>query len=374
MNRKKRIAILGDFPIGNVSERYARRESFYASWLYNLFLSFCHSDDYEIHWILVDKNIKKDDDFIVNNQWFHLRPGARLTVGLYTGYIYDRWQVRRCVKKIQPDIFHGWGTERFYGLAAKDFKGKSILSVQGLLNACSRRVRLSPFEQKHKLYELPVLRNVDYITTESPWARDRVLEDVPDADVTICEYAVEQRFFNIERRPEEHPSCLISCNNSPVKNVKIAVKAFSRNELRHVKLYMAGIEPGVFPDLPENIIPLGRVNRDRITELLSTTWCLVHPSLADTGPTAVKEARAAGVATVLTTECGAQRYVVDGKSGFIIPPHDEQALVDAVLRVTASRENAYSMGLFDLDSCRNSLCADKMFRSFSQLYSRILAN
>ncbi len=374
MNTKPRIAILGDFPIGNVSDAYKSRNSFYPSWLYMLHKSFIQNDDFELHWIVVDKAIKKENQFTIENQIFHVLPGSSLTIGLYSAYIYNRWQVARCVKKIKPDLFHGWGTERFYGLCAKDFKGKSLLSVQGLLKAYMQRGKVSSFERKHSVYEKGVLKNVDYITTESLWAQDRVLEMVPDAKVSLCEYAVEPIFFSIERDLAEEPSCLISCSNAIIKNISLAISAFSSPELSHIKLYMAGASPEKYHNLPPNIIPLGRLNREELAEQLSKTWCLVHPSLADTGPTSVKEARVAAVPVILTSDCGAKQYIDHGHSGYIVSPNNKKELIEAVLSVTRSKITAEQMGAYNVEKCRKSLATNTMHEAFANLYKTILSS
>lgn len=367
-----RIAILGDFPIGNICETYKSRDSFYPSWLYMLHLAFTKSNDFDVHWLIVDKKVKRNESIVIKNQTFHLITGTSLTVGLYTAYLYNRWLVSRKLKQIKPDLFHAWGTERFYGLAAKDFKGQSLLSVQGLLKACMQRGPMSAFECKHSKYEPTVLNNVDYITVESPWAKERVLEIAPKAKITICDYAVEPIFYNIERRISDEPTCLISCSNAPIKNIQLAISAFSTPELRHIKLYMAGATSDRYHNLTPNIIALGALNRAELAKYLSQTWCLIHPSLADTGPTSVKEARVAGVPVVLTTECGAKQYVNHGKSGYIIPPHNKQALIDAVLSVTASQPTSLDMGAFDVERCRKALSCDSMYTAFAMLYHRVL--
>ncbi len=372
MQKKPRIAILGDFPIGNVCEAYAARSSFYPTWLLALHKAFVTCDDFEIHWIVIDKNYSKPAQVTVENQTFHILPGTGLTVGLYTAYFYNRWQISRCLKKINPDIFHAWGTERFYGLAAKDFKGKSILSVQGLLTLCCQRAKMSSFEQKNRFYEKGVLRSVDFITTESPWARERVSELAPKANITLCDYAVEPAFFTLNRQLTDEPTCLISSSMAPIKNIPLAIAAFSDPALSHIKLYLAGVDKDCFPGLPANIIPLGKLSREDLAAHLSKTWCLIHPSLADTGPTAVKEARVAGVPVVLTTECGAKQYVEHGKSGYIISPNDKQALIDSVLSVTASAETSMAMGAFDVERCRKALSRDNMFATFAALYHNVL--
>ncbi len=373
MKEKVKIAILGDFPIGNVFKKFNYRAHFYPSWLFCLYEALATEDEFDVHWIVINKSIKTKEVLVSGNQTFHIIPGSKQITGLVTAYLHDRYAVYSCLKELNPDIFHAWGTERFYGLAAKDYKkGKTLLSVQGLLTAYIQRADFPRFFKLQSLYEPGVLKSVDYITTESPWARDCALKIAPHADITLWDYAVERSFYSITRNLQPSPCCLLACTHSKVKNVPLAVSAFSKPELQHIKLYMAGIRKEDYPDLPSNIIPLGPVDRARMADLLSETWCLVHPSLADTGPTILKEARVAGVAAVVTSECGAKQYVQHGKSGFIIPSHDEQALIDAVLQVTKSREIAAQMGAYQHDFCREALCEETMIANLKKIYHRIL--
>lgn len=371
MKQRLKIAILGDFPIGKVCSRYAMKKCFYAGWLYNLYELLEDVEDFEIHWIVADKTVDEDEEFRVGNQTFHLLTATGLTVGLYTAYAYNRIKIARCVRKINPDIFHAWGTERFYGLAAKDFRGKSILSVQGILTACAQRATISSFERKQSRYEKGVLQSVDFITTESIWARERVLELAPAADVTLWEYSPERRFFDLSRNLTENPTCLCAGTHSPVKDIPTAVRAFSSPQLAHVTLYLAGVYPDAIKSLPPNVVPLGALSRDEMEEYLGKVWCLVHPSLADSSPNIVKEARVVGLPAVVTTECGGKQYIEHGESGFIIPPGDADALINAVLQMTSSADTALRMGEYNRDVCRRQLSPETMKSGIINLYHRV---
>ena len=107
-------------------------------------------------------------------------------------------------------------------------------------------------------------------------------------------------------------------------------------------------------------------------ELLAETWCLVHPSLADTCPNIVKEARVMGIPAIVTTECGAKQYIVHEKSGYIIPCDNDLALADAVLKITKTAETSLSMGAYDQERCRKALSADTMYYTLVQLYEKLL--
>ena len=373
MSRKVTIAIIGDFPIGKIYDKFPDRKSGYPTWLYNLYLGFKEIENFDIHWIIADKQIKQAETYHHNNQTFHLIPATRLTIGLYTAYAYNRFRIAQCLKRINPDIVHGWGTERFYSLAANDFKGKTLISVQGLLIACGQRAKISPFERKHSLYEKHTLRSANYITTESGWAADRVRELAPNANILHWEYAVEAEFFSIKRNLDTEPSCILVGTDTPVKNVDFAIKVFSKKKLSHIKLYLAGVEKSKHPDLPPNIIPLGKLNRADLISYMSRAWGLVHVSLADTGPTVVKEARVAGLPVILTYDCGSKQHVADGQSGFIISPGDEESLENAVLKITESRQTNIQMGEFEKEKCQHALSTETMIARIIEIYNSIIS-
>lgn len=374
MSNKPRVAIIGDFPIGRIYSPYTEILSGGARWLYTLYELLSTVEEYEFHWIVINKSINKEETVIKGNQYFHLTHGSGLTVGLYTGYFYNRWKAAKIIKRIAPDIVHAWGTERFYGLIAKDFKGHSLLSIQGILTAIKQRAQLSPFEKKQALYEGATIKNVEYISTESEWAQERIKEIAPDSNVMLWDYAIESDFFNTARTPSSSPCCLLAGTNTPVKNVQLAVSAFSRPELQHVTLYLAGVPANAHTKWPANIKPLGYVSREEIRRLLSETWLLVHPSLADSCPNIVKEARVMGVPAVVTIDCGAKQYIENGLSGFVIPSNDENALINSILHATKSIEVSMKMGSYNQMECRNALSQKNMLGKILEIYKLITAS
>ncbi len=372
---KKRpvIAILANFPVWLIAPSLPTFRGHYAVWLWSLFQAFAHQDAFDIHWVTLSKDVKKTLTLEEKGQHFHILPRTRKKIGLYTFYLHDRRQVARELRTIQPDLVHSWGTEDCYGLCARDFGGNKLHSVQGILKACLARGELATFMRHHSLYEPLVLRSIPHLTTESPWAAERVREIAPQARPQLLEYAVEERFFQIERKLTPFPSCLYAGSDTPLKNVDTLIQAFSDPELSHVTLWLAGVSPETRPGLPSNIKALGRVSREKMTELMSSAWCLAHASLIDTGPTVVKEARVAGLPVILTTECGSKRYVEEGKSGFIISPFDKAALIQNILTVTSHREIALKMGAYHRDDCRHALSTETMKNRLLELYQHLLS-
>lgn len=369
------IAILAGFPIDYLTSQGEDPKGYHCVWLIVLHQLLKYIDEYEWHWIVPHKSIKAPRNIQVDNQQFHLVPKARTTLGLYSAYVYDRRQINKVIKKLQPDLLHAWGTENCYGLAASSFGGKKVLSIQGLLVACAQRARIARFERlQGRFYEAYTLKKFTHITTESQWAADRVLELNPEAQVTLMEYAIPTSFYKTERNLSANPSCLLAGSNTPVKNVACAIRAFRRPELSHIKLYLAGVNQGDYANLPSNIIPLGFVPHEQISEKLASAWCLVHPCLADSCPNIVKEARVTGVPAIVTHDCGAKQYVIHGKSGFVIRPDDDESLASAVLSLTQSQQLNLEMGEYDRQRCREAISQQTMQAGLKALYARILQN
>ena len=370
---RPRIAILCNFPVWIAKPDFPIFKGHYATWLPSLYQAFEHnSEQFEIHWVTLSKDVKKTHRFISGKQYFHVIPRTKKTIGLYTFYISDRRKVAQEIKIIDPQLVHTWGTEDCYGLCGKDFKGLWLHSVQGLLTAYKQRGQLSRFERHHAFYEKAVIRACKNITTESPWAAERVREMSPSSTPMLWDYAAEDYFYNIERNISDTPTCLYCGSDTPIKNVDCLIKAFSNSRLSHVKLKLAGISEQQRKNLPENIIPLGRISRDEIAKQMSEAWCLVHPSKADTGPTVVKEARVVGLPCIATTECGSKQYVDHGHSGFIINPGDVDMLVKCVLHVTENKHKAMQMGSYGQQRCLDLLSSETMYNKLKDIYTQTL--
>lgn len=372
MKKKPVIAILANYPTWLLCDQIPSRIGHYEVWHVSLHEAFANDDEFEIHRIILDEKVKEQIDFVDKGSHFHILPRTHRKIGLFTAYAMDRIRVARFLKQLKPDLLHAWGTEYSYGHCAMDFPGKKLFSLQGHLTAYAKRTKMSRFEVCQSLYEKSIFKAMTRITTESEWACDRILELAPNANIRIWEYAVEERFFSQKRELDDQPNCLLTGYNTPRKNIALAISAFSRPEMQHVKLFLAGTGADEFPPLPKNVIPLGSVARDNLVDLLCKTWCFLLPSFADTGPTAAKEARVVGVPVILTHDCGAKRYVEHGKSGFIISSTSEQQLVDAVLHVTQNKETALSMGLYNQALCRKALSSQTMIEELSKIYRDIL--
>lgn len=372
MSDKPKVAILANFPYWLVDDNYPVFKGHYATWLPELYQAFGDSDDFEIHWVTLSKSITTAIHKEINNQHFHILPRARQMIGLYTAYCYDRLQIKSCIKSIQPDLVHAWGNEDCYALAAGDFRGKKLLSIQGILNYCCQYTYLGKYLQRHRLYEKRAIRRFKYITAESELACNIIRSVAPKSQVQLFEYAVEQSFFQSQRQRGEKKTFLFAGSNTTNKNVRLLINVFSQLEMAHLELKLAGIDAKELPPLPSNIKAIGRRNRDEMVELLQETWGLIAVSFAETGPTVVKEARVIGAPVIVSSGCGSKQYVVHGQSGFVVKANDEEAIKKAILHLAQSREANDQLGLYDLAHCQERLSRDAMLKNIKKIYQDII--
>ena len=277
--------------------------------------------------------------------------------------------------KLKPDLIHVWGIELAYATACKMQLQTKLLSYQGSLVAYCQRSKMKTFPKLQAFWEKQTTPKYRHISCESPWARDRIQEISPSSQVSLIEYGVEQSFYHVERSPSATPECLFVGNISELKGVKYMVQAFRQPSLQHVRLYIAGSGPlrkKLEPISTPNIYWLGTLQRPELQKRLSSAWCLVHPTLADSSPNCVKEARVAGLPVITTCEGGQTQYVVDEKSGYIIPVRDSEAISQAVLSLTESLEKNIAMGLYEIEEVRKALNIQLTCDKFLSLYRSLI--
>lgn len=370
-HRKKIIALAAEFPLFWVNSAYPQRGWYYAVWLVSLYEAFSRMPEYEVHWLVFRRHSWRRSVFKAGGQTFHVLPTIQGNVAQVLHYCFDCYTMARELDLISPDIVHAWGTETRYAVTVAAYRGavKKILSMQGILTAYLARGPMASYYSRQVRFEQPSMEAFDIVTAESSWGCERCRELLPQGHIEQWEYAANPRFFALERRLSKQPTCLLAGTSIPMKNVETAIEAFRSPELSGVKLLLAGTPPGQFADLPPNVLPLGGVDRDEMERLLASCWCLLHPSLADTSPNIVKEARVVGVPAVVSTECGGRQYVEAGKSGFIVEPRDVRGIIRCVQCLTQDVTTSLAMGEWGRDECRRALCEETMVQRMQMLYA-----
>jgi glycosyltransferase involved in cell wall biosynthesis len=137
------------------------------------------------------------------------------------------------------------------------------------------------------------------------------------------------------------------------KGIKYLLKAFPliKASVPDVKLLIVGkplpgqkgylnMLKGLAKD--PNIIFAG--TRPDVYDIIAASDILAAPSLSEAFGRTVIEAMACGKPVVASNVGGIPEIIEDGKTGILVPPKDEKALANAVIKLFASKDLAGSMG------------------------------
>jgi glycosyltransferase involved in cell wall biosynthesis len=123
--------------------------------------------------------------------------------------------------------------------------------------------------------------------------------------------------------------------------------------------------------LSENVQFLGYQNN--ILEILRSMDIFVLPSLWEGMPNAILEAMAAGLPVVATNVGGTPEVVVDGETGFLVPPRDPEALANAIQRLIDDPELRKKFGQAGRERVERHFTIQETVRKTEELYLRLLA-
>lgn len=376
----KTIAILADFPWSFFDHGATGRGGGQAcTWLTQIAGAFAESSGFHFHWLSIDRTMPMGKT--VSKTWkgqsFTRIGGPPLRIDLLTGYRVSELALRRCLRRIKPDVIHCWGTERAYPVVCKGAKVPTILSMQGIL---SEYARIGSFGgnkiwTKMAAFEPGFLKSADVITCESKWGRDRVLEIAPDKQVRLIEYGVHPDFYKLQWNPDqENPYVLYVGSLDWRKGVDVLMDAAQLLDKRPWRILLAGDGP-LKASFESRNVPgveiLGNCQWNRIQELLERASCLVLPTRADTSPNVVKEALVVGLPVITTPHGGQAGYVIHGKNGLIVDPLEPYSLADAMSRLMNDPESRAAMGGWEHDRYRDLFRADHTASGFIRLYHEI---
>ncbi|MCX6864673.1 MAG: glycosyltransferase family 4 protein [Verrucomicrobia bacterium] len=382
MKSKKQIAILADFSWSFFDQGALGRGGGQAcTWLSQLAEEFARFCPYEVHWITIDRS--RIGARSVTMEWggqhFHRIQGVKVSIDLALNYAPSRFILSRALRKIGPDLIHAWGTEHSYPVACGTCGVPSILSMQGVLTNLSNMGYLPNHWYWKKLPQMEVefLRSATIVTCESQWAIERVLETLPSADTRMVEYGVHSGFYDIAWEPDAvRPYALFVGTLAEYKGVVVLLEAVRRAACNSWTLRIAGDGPlrDVLEacDIP-NVEYLGVLPWSDLQQQMKGARCLVHPTLADSSPNVVKEARVIGLPVITTIHGGQAGYIRNGENGIIVEPLSPEGLAEALSRVMDDSQFARRMGATRHAEDRAYFRPENTARGFLEIYDEMLA-
>jgi glycosyltransferase involved in cell wall biosynthesis len=200
------------------------------------------------------------------------------------------------------------------------------------------------YERNRREWEL-----ADVIVVNSAWSREALIaEGVNPAKIELLPLAFEIKAEKqkTETRKSEMPLRVLFLGQVNVRKgiyyLMEAAKLLEREKIHFDVVGPISIFSRVVEAAPGNMTFHGPVSRDRAAEWYRQSNVFALPTLSDGFALTQIEAMAHGLPVIATPNCG--RVVENSKTGFIIPPRDTRALVDAILRFAHSPGLAGEMG------------------------------
>lgn len=113
---------------------------------------------------------------------------------------------------------------------------------------------------------------------------------------------------------------------------------------------------------------LGALAHEQVQSFLSLMDVSVLPSLSEGMSNTLLESMAAGKPVVATAVGGNMDVVVEGRTGFLVPPSDPEALADAILKVLRSPEVRHELGINGKLRAENEYGVSKMVDRYEKVF------
>lgn len=168
----------------------------------------------------------------------------------------------------------------------------------------------------------------------------------------------------------------------PQKGHRFLIKAATQIVTEHPQVKFVLVGDGVLRSELEN-----RVDRDGLKDhflflgfrrdvhrIMRAFDLFVLPSLYEGLPNVVLEAMAVGLPVVATAVDGTPELVVDGETGYLVPPADPQALAERICALLYDRRRATDFGSQGRRRVEANFSLEKQVQRFQNLYAHFALN
>jgi len=311
----------------------------------------------------------------------------RTPPGLRAASLYwlDTLLVRRALKRIRPDLVHGWGTEFGGAAIAGRLRYPALVTMQGILTWCAEHFALNRQMRISRSLEPRSLKRARVVTCESSFAMRYLAEHYPHLKLLQVEHAPNPLFSAVTRKPQATPIRIL-CVASFIygKGADLVLKALDllRAKYNFELLWIGSKDSSLESQLRQETSP---ALWDRVTfqhdvpphaiasEMGRATFSILA-TRADNSPNSVKESVVAGVPVLATNIGGIPDYVVPGKNGLLFANGDLNDLTTKIREAFA--HPLFSVGQVDgeiLQKMRDYLSAKTMARKFFSAYEIVLS-
>lgn len=351
-----RIALIGDFDTYVVRglERPAELLPYRSMPGLNLLRGLREIGAADVHIVVVTDEVQKTTVEQGPFGSVHRLPCPVLS-GSGSLFLWRRHLILRQLRRIQPSIVHGQGTEREYAFTAVTSSYPNVITVHGIMHRVHRVIRPPLLSLSHvpRWIEKLVVRKARHVICISREVEDFLRQRRSPARCHHIPNAIAPCFFEVEpqRPPEDERVLLFVGTIYPLKgliHLVEALPAVQKATGKRVGLTIIGRAGGVRAgadyeervrrraeelNVSQNLHWAGVLTEREVAQAMAQSDALVLPSFQESAPMCIAEAMAAAVPVVATRVGGIPDLVDDGKTGLLVRPGDTPQLAEAITRI-----------------------------------------
>lgn len=189
----------------------------------------------------------------------------------------------------------------------------------------------------------------DHVLTVSELARESYLEGgvLPEQVTAVPVGCDLSRFQPASGANLQNPpfTFIFAGHASRRKGIDVLLEAAGRlpSTLPYRVVVAGGTNSGIAWDTHARVEYAGRVPQARLAELFRRADCLVLPSRHDSFGMVVVEAMATGLPVLVSDRVGAKEAIEDGRSGWVLPAEDPDALAEQMHWCITRRDEVTGM-------------------------------
>ncbi len=297
----------------------------------------------------------------------------------WRSYVWGR-RVRKFLKGFHADVYHmqqfssTWPSRHVMAGASP-----WVISVWGADIVADRPESLFQRRAKRK-----GLAQVDLICATTHFLKQHTLKYCkPGRRIEVVPFGVDLHQFTPADRPANTPVIGFVKHLLPKYGPDVLIRAMRIvvNEIPDARLIMAGAGPmegelRMLTDelnLQDYIEFRGRVPHTQVPGLIRNFAVMAMPSIyqSESFGVAAIEAGACGVPVVASRIGGVSEAVVDGRTGLLVPPHDVEALAEALIRLLKNPGIRLKMGEAGREFVREQYNWQDNVRRMEELYFEV---
>lgn len=316
-------------------------------------------------------------------QYFTSKVKLSLIGGTSLDNVFTRnsfvFELPSAISKSDPDIVHFSGSHPAILLA---FLTSRALGCPFFVTLHDVRVHSGERRLTSQVSNFMNIALGDYLLVHGTKLRDELLAMGKSPDQVFVVRHGEYSFFKVfqaEGVEEERATILFFGRILEYKGLRYLLAAFRhvKSQVPEARLVIAGRGDlkgylNLIKELSDVEVINGYIPDDAVAKLFQRSTVVVLPYIEGSQSGVVPIAYSFGK-PVVTTDVGSIAEVVDdGLTGFVVPPRDEMALAEALVRILTDQGLRKDMGLRALQKANRELAWDAISSQLFELYQEAL--